>query len=258
VGAYWCWRLRGFLAHVEAGLRSESLLRPFPEEINRRIVSRFARIHFVQDEVAKNNLKEVGVTGEIVLTNGNTLYDALEVLRTNLPQDLHAFTRPFIIANIHRHENLISAKKWRSIIKTLLYAQNKMPVYLVMHPPTEHRLSIEVVDRKLLEGSGVVLLPRITFTKFISLINQSTLVISDGGSNQEECAYLGKPCLIMREETERIEGLGRNCVLSKFDWQIIQKFIDEVDSYQFAPYLMNESPSDTILRHLFGGVVKTS
>ena len=258
VGASWCRRMGGYLAHVEAGLRSTSLLRPFPEEINRRIVSRLARMHFAQDATAVSNLKRGGAIGEIILTNGNTLFDALDVLKTSCTQKDPQFPmRPFVVANIHRHENLTNPKKWRSIIKTLLYAQSKMQVYLVMHPPTEHKLFMEGEDRYLLENSGVTLLPRIAFSQFIMLIDQSAFVISDGGSNQEECAYLGKPCLIMREETERVEGLGRNCILAKFNWQVIKKFIDEYERYQLDSYPLIKSPSDIVLSYLFGNVVKT-
>lgn len=246
LASIWAKGCNGVIAHIEAGLRSKSIFRPFPEEINRRIVSRMAAIHFPQDEVARDNLIAQSVKGEIILTNGNTLYDALEVLSESnwgepLPQP------PFVIANIHRNENLGNADRWECILDTLCLAAKEQPVYLVMHPPTEFKLKMDMEARKRLASAGVIMLPRVTFRRFIQLIHKSRYVISDGGSNQEECAYIGKPCLILREESERVEGLSQSCLLSKFIPEKINHFLTFPETYAGSKISFTKTPSSIVV-----------
>lgn len=254
LSSIWAKRMGGVIAHIEAGLRSKYILRPFPEEINRRIVSKMATLHFPQDEVARNNLISQSVKGRVILTNGNTLYDALEVLSDSnlggaLPEP------PFVIANIHRNENLNNSARWECILKTLCLAAQDQPVYLVMHPPTEFKLKVDVAAKKRLTKAGVVTLPRITFRRFIQLIDKSRYIISDGGSNQEECAYLGKPCLILREESEREEGLNASCRLSKFDDYIIRDFISNPDKFRRERLIFSRRPSSIIVDEFYRPVI---
>ncbi len=254
LASIWAKRLNGKIAHIEAGLRSKSIFRPFPEEINRRVVSRMATIHFPQDEIARDNLVSQSVKGAVILTNGNTLYDALEVLSDNnwgdpLPES------PFVIANIHRNENLGNADRWECILETLCMAAQEQPVYLVMHPPTEFKLKMDMQAQQRLTKAGVITLPRVTFRRFIQLINKSRYVISDGGSNQEECAYLGKPCLILREESERAEGLTTSCRLSKFNKYIINDFISNPDKFRRESTIFSQRPSMVIVETLYKQVI---
>jgi len=248
VGSIYARRLNiGTIAHVEAGLRSESLLKPFPEEITRRIVSRIANLHFPQDEMAKRNLEMVGVKGEIVCTFGNTLYDALTNVEKNFPLILLP-QQPFVVANIHRFENLRSEKNWKIIIETLCAAAKKQPVYLVQHPPTQQKIDSNQEIKNQLKMAGVRLLPRQPFTSFIQLIHGASYVISDGGSNQEECAYLGKPCLILRDTTERVEGLSDGpCLLTKFNQNLIDQFLEEPPKWDKSNQHLKQSPSSIIM-----------
>jgi UDP-N-acetylglucosamine 2-epimerase (non-hydrolysing) len=249
LGSIWAQRMGGVIAHIEAGLRSKYILRPFPEEINRRLVSRMASLHFPQDEVARQNLVSQPVKGKVIPTNGNTLYDALEVLSDSnwgetLPES------PFVIANIHRNENLSNSARWECILETLCLAAKEQVVYLVMHPPTEFKLNMDVAARERLTNAGVITLPRVTFRRFIQLINKSRYVISDGGSNQEECAYLGKPCLILREESERVEGLTESCLLSEFKADKIHHFLGSPESYARPKTIFGKTPSSIVVQGL--------
>lgn len=249
VGSIWAKRMGGVIAHIEAGLRSNEIFRPFPEEITRRIVSRLARLHFPQDETSTANLVAQSVRGEIIPTNGNTLYDALDVLRgsddcSKLPE------HSFVIANIHRNENLNNQSHWECILDTLCLSAQSHRVYMVMHPPTEFKLKLDGAARQKLVNAGIIILPRVNFRLFIQLINKSAYVISDGGSNQEECAYLGKPCLIMRKESERIEGLTRSCLLSEFIPERIHAFLGNPESYAQKPTFFSRRPSSIIVQRL--------
>ena len=255
LGSIWAKRMGGVIAHIEAGLRSKYIFRPFPEEINRRLVSKMASLHFPQDEAARLNLISQSVKGEVIPTNGNTLYDALEVLSdTNWGDSLPE--SPFVIANIHRNENLGNADRWECILGALCLAAQEQPVYLVMHPPTEFKLKMDVQAQQRLTKAGVITLPRVTFRRFIQLINKSRYVISDGGSNQEECAYLGKPCLIMREESEREEGLTQSCLLSEFILEKIHHFLASPESYARPKTIFGKTPSSIVVKGLQGAYVK--
>ncbi|QWE10858.1 UDP-N-acetylglucosamine 2-epimerase [Polynucleobacter sp. es-EL-1] len=246
LGSIWAKRNGGIIAHIEAGLRSKYIFRPFPEEINRRLVSRLASLHFPQDEVARLNLVSQSVKGDVIPTHGNTLYDALEVLRdSNWGEPLP--DSPFVVANIHRNENLSSTDRWECILETLCLAAQEQPVYLVMHPPTELKLKMDSAAHQRLAKAGVITLPRVTFRRFIQLINKSRYVISDGGSNQEECAYLGKPCLILREESERVEGLNESCLLSKFIPEKIHQFLASPESYARSKTIFSKTPSSIVV-----------
>ena len=241
----------GFIGHVEAGLRSDMLFKPFPEEITRRMVSRIANNHFTQDKLAYNNLTRSKVKGEIVTTEINTLYDALNDVEKNFP-DAVIPQKPYVVANLHRFENLNSKTRWLAMVDTLCEAAKLYSVYFVQHPPAAQKLETDADAKRRLIDSGVILLPRQPFTTFIRMIQGSLFVISDGGSNQEECAYLGKPCLILRDNTERIEGLdGGSCLLTKFDKNLIEKFLHAPDIYVRAPVNIQESPSKLIVDHIF-------
>lgn len=246
VGSLWARKVKGRVAHVEAGLRSESLIRPFPEEINRRIVSYIARLHFPQDTQAENNLITAGVKGKIIPSGGNTLYDALDILGEEAGgEGFH--TIPYVVANIHRFENLGNADRWNVIVETLCRSAADQPVHLVLHPPTQAKLNSEPATRKLLEQAGVVLSQRVPFSRFIKMIHRARYVISDGGSNQEECAYLGKPCMILREETERIEGLAASCLLTRFQSHEIDRFLSNPEAFAREKTFFISPPSKVII-----------
>ncbi|MBX3021560.1 MAG: UDP-N-acetylglucosamine 2-epimerase [Bdellovibrionales bacterium] len=233
------------VVHVEAGLRSASLFNPFPEEINRRLVSRRAAYHMAPDVTAEQNLKRAGVTGTIVNTGGNTLMDAVR-----LSGETARAKAPFALANIHRFENLNSPARWQTIIRSVLRASEKLPVVFVTHPQTRHKLSQNKEAQGLLENSRIEIRERMPFSQFIGLLKDADYLLTDGGSNQEECSYLGKPCLILRESTERVEGLDGCCVLSRFDEGVIEGFMSNPSGYERAPAFTSASPSLNILNFL--------
>lgn len=237
------------LAHVEAGMRSGSIWSPFPEEINRRIVSRLTNFHFAPDENAAGHLRAERQKGEIVVTGGNSVYDALlATLDKPRPADLPK--APYVVANLHRFENLHSAEHWNKIVDTTIRAAQRYPVYFVMHPPTEAKINADPELKERLERANVVLLGRQSYTRFVHLLAGAHHVLTDGGSNQTECAYLGIPCLIMRSKTELPEGLDKNCVLSEFKAERIDRFLDNPEAFQRPKEALVRSPSQTVFEHL--------
>ncbi len=251
-GAILARRLSLTLVHLEAGLRSTKLFQPFPEELNRRFTSRLVNIHLAQDDVAVNNLIKAKVGGEIVSTRANTLLDSIKLILDGFEHKAPN-NGPYVVANLHRFENLTSRPRWAVLIETLIKAAKTRKVFCVMHPITKSKLdSLPEVKNRLI-SAGVELLPRLPFTEFIFLLANSEYVLSDGGSNQEECFYLGKPCLLLRNSTERQEGLGGCCVLSKFDEELIDEFIAHPENYKRDSLTADFSPAEIILNKL-GGV----
>lgn len=252
VGSRWGRRLNLPVVHIEAGLRSGKLFSPFPEEITRRMVSRRASMHMAPDDLAAENLRKMGYLEGVFSTGGNTLADAVRLILQKNP--LKENTTPYVVANLHRYENLNSGWRWHFMLEVLAKVSRKRKIYFVMHPQTQHKLSKDPILREKLRGAGVVLEPRMPFTKFIQLVAQAEYVLSDGGSNQEECYYLGVPCLILRETTERAEGLHSTCLLSKFDKDLVDDFIADPSRWRRPPATPNWSPSglvmDTLARSL--------
>lgn len=244
----WIARRAGLqVIHVEAGLRSNRLFHPFPEEITRRLVSRLARWHMAPDQTAVENLQRSKVKGTIVNTEGNTLMDAVRMLTMKSTRP----SEPFVLVNVHRFENLNSATRWKTIVDTVMVAARTRKVIFVMHPQTEYKLSQDTETREAFKNAKVELTPRKSFSEFLRLLDAADYLISDGGSNQEECSYIGKPCLLMRESTERREGLETCCVLSQFDEDKINRFLENYEELrgQSRPYEAR-SPSQILLNSL--------
>ncbi len=247
VGARYGRKIRRPIVHIEAGLRSSSLLNPFPEEITRRQVSGLASVHFTPDHVAESNLRQAGVGGTVMCSQGNTLMDAVRMAGT---ASENAPPHKYVLVNIHRFENLNSSKRWSQIVETLLQAAQTQPLIMVSHPQTRAKLESEPATIQKLRAANVDLRDRMPFSSFIGLLKGAEYLISDGGSNQEECSYLGKPCLLLREATERREGLDTCCLLTRFDKDLIQKFLSNPSAYKTSPISEAQSPSKLILDYL--------
>lgn len=247
-GAWLGWRLGLPVVHIEAGLRSPSLFNPFPEEITRRLVSRLATYHMAPDRRAEENLKRAHVGGKIVNTHGNTLMDA--VLLSALLGGAKKPTEPFALVNIHRFENLNSTSRWSKIIDTIVKASEKTRLIFVVHPQTRHKLNQDQHSLKRLTKPQIEIRERMPFSEFISLLKTSSFLITDGGSNQEECSYLGKPCLILRESSERLEGLDSCCVLTRFEQNAIDQFLADPKRWGAPSLPAQDSPSSVILNTL--------
>ena len=210
------------VGYVEAGLRSFDLFHPFPEELTRRIVSGFAECHFCPGDFAFNNSKEY--KGVKINTRENTLLDALRLAISsetiiNWPQEKYA------VISIHRFENVFNKKRFKFILKLLETISEKIKPLFIVHPVTEKKLKKFGFWAELLNNKIIELRPRSDYFRFIKLLNNSEFIITDGGSNQEESYYLGKPCLVMRKTTERKEGLGKNVIISEYNQEIMLKIL---------------------------------
>lgn len=220
-------RLGMKVCHVEAGLRSHHMFNPFPEEIDRMLTSRIAQVHFAPGKMATENLSKV--KGEVIDTKQNTLLDSLRYSeKMPLKMELENILQDeYFVFVMHRQENLAN----RGFVKDVLYeikqvANNKKCV-IILHEITKNALiNFELMD-SLESNENIVMLPRVDYFDFMKLLKCAQFVITDGGSNQEELYYMGKPTLIMRKTTERNEGIDINAKLFGGDVKEIGRFAKE-------------------------------
>jgi UDP-N-acetylglucosamine 2-epimerase (non-hydrolysing) len=229
-------RLGFVVAHIEAGLRSGSLWSPFPEEINRRLVSLISGLHFAPNEQAKSALLQENISGKVWLTEGNTQLDALELIVAN-EQKHEKPQMPYAIANLHRFENLNRPRTYAALIDATLEAAKNYHVYFIMHPQTQEKLRRDKRTRQKLMSAGVELLPRLPFPQFAKLLANASFILADGAGNQDDSALLGLPCLILRDRVESQSGLAPlgPCVLSRFDTSCIRDFLRCPERYKREP-----------------------
>jgi len=210
--------------HVEAGLRTGDKWQPFPEEINRMIAGVVADLHFAPTERSAANLKKENIPPEKIIVTGNTVIDALLtivskpispeiralLLQLHLPQDETALARDIrprlILVTAHRRENFgAPLENICAALKRLaeIYRNEVQIVYLVHLNPHVH----ETVHRLLSEVPNISLLPPLAYLPLVNVLKRAYLVLTDSGGLQEEAPSLGVPVLVLREVTERPEGI---------------------------------------------------
>lgn len=200
------------VAHVEAGLRTGNMQRPFPEEMHRRLVAPLADLHFAPTESARRNLLGEGILPERIHVVGNTGIDALlQIARRTSTDQVHtAFGitpgNRIVVVTLHRRETLT-----RDLVpllrglRDLVARHHDVSIAFPVHP--NPRVAKPV--RTVLDGvPRIHLLPWLDYVRFVSLMKRAYLVMTDSGGIQEEAPALGVPVLVLRTETERGEGLA--------------------------------------------------
>ena len=208
------------VGHVEAGLRTQNIYDPFPEEANRRLLTTVSTLHFPPTSEALSNLQSNGVDESQVLVTGNTVCDALQLIARNLPEGLpdDLVTRAgiplkeaipaghkFLLVEAHRRENLGQpmADACRALKKIV---ENFPDVHIVFSVHKNPKVR-EVVYPALEGLERVHLLEPVDYPVLIRLIRECMFILTDSGGIQEEAPSLGKPVLVMRKTTERPEGV---------------------------------------------------
>ena len=206
------------VAHVEAGLRTWDIHHPFPEEVNRRIIDSFADLYFAHTEAAKTNLIKEGVREERIEVTGNTVIDALLEtvakpfdLKTILPKSFLKPDRKLILVTAHRRENF--GDPILDICSGLKELAVRFPDEVAFVYPVHLNPNIQKPVKELLTGVNNILLTEpLEYLPFVHLMKQSYLILTDSGGLQEEAPSLGKPVLVLRQTTERPEGVQAGCV----------------------------------------------
>jgi UDP-N-acetylglucosamine 2-epimerase (non-hydrolysing) len=236
--------LRAAVAHIEAGLRSFDLRHPFPEELNRKLATVFARIHYAPGEWAASNLRR----GDVVDTGSNTIRDSLELVGEAEPS-LPLPQQPYGIVSLHRFELLNSRKLLTETLEVLAKAAQRTPLLFVDHSVTSAAVERFGLER-LFDGAAFRRIPRLPFFDFVRVERRSRFVVTDSGGSQEESYYLDLPCLVHRVKTERHEGLGENAVLSGLRSDVLRDFLDDPGRFRRRTPLPAASPSRVIVDDL--------
>lgn len=237
------------VCHVEAGLRSHHLLSPFPEEIDRLLTSRIARVHFAPGDEPGSNLKKA--KGKVINTVQNTLIDSLEYSNSISVEDEKIKTiinTDYFVFVMHRQENLVNKAFVAEVVNEITKAARNKKCIILLHKITENAfIKFGLLD-ELKKNNNIEMIPRVNYFDFMKLLQNSAFVITDGGSNQEELYYMNKPCLILRKTTERSEGLGINARLYNGDTSDIDNFIKEIDDKKYIRGVISKkSPSKIIV-----------
>ena len=197
------------VAHVEAGLRTDDLFNPFPEEINRRIVSAAARFHFAPTERAANALRREGIAESAIHVTGNTVIDALRQtagreVKLQLPF-LFDPGRRLILVTAHRRESF--GTPFEDLCIALRRLADRNPDIDLVYPVHLNPNVREPVNRILAGHPRIHLVEPLRYEEFVHLMMRSYFLLTDSGGVQEEAPFLGKPALVMRENTERPEAV---------------------------------------------------
>lgn len=210
------------VGHVEAGLRTGNIYSPWPEEMNRKLTSVIARLHFAPTEVAKENLIAEGVPTDRILVTGNTVIDALslvirridgnDALRRALSAQFDFLdpSRKVILVTGHRRENF--GPGFENICQALRQLAERDDVQVVYPVHLNPRVQ-EPVMRWLGGHPRIHLVAPLEYEPFVYLMSRAHLILTDSGGIQEEAPSLGKPVLVMRDTTERPEAVAAGTVV---------------------------------------------
>lgn len=234
------------VGHVEAGLRSYNYFNPFPEELIRLYCMKRCDFLFAPSQEAVQNLRKMRIGGKIALIKGNTVVDALRLVK-NVKVTVKIPSEPYALAACHRLETITNRQRLGKIVDLLNRVSSEIKVIFVTHKPTQQYLGKFDLKKKI--SSGVDVLGMQDYMNFTALMRNAKMVLADGGSIQEECSYLDKPCLILRHKTERPDGLGRNAMLWGFRSEVLEGFLKSVKNIRVTEQQWPE-PTKQIVDYL--------
>ena len=209
VTALACFYLQIPVGHVEAGLRTYNIYSPYPEEFNRQAVSIISQFNFAPTELSKNNLLKEGKKEETIFVTGNTAIDAL---KTTVRED---YTHPdlewasdsrLIMITAHRRENL--GEPMKHMFRAIRRVMDEHPDVKAIYPIHMNPVVREIADSILGDDEKIRIIEPLEVLDFHNFLNRSYMILTDSGGIQEEAPSLGKPVLVMRDTTERPEGIA--------------------------------------------------
>jgi UDP-N-acetylglucosamine 2-epimerase (non-hydrolysing) len=222
-----CFYRRIPIGHVEAGLRTGNIWSPFPEEANRKLATPLMALHFAPTEAARSALLHEDVPEEAISMTGNTVIDALRIevarqaadatLRARIDEELSLSVGPdwaqvpMILITGHRRENFGDGIE--QICQALAALAERFPDHRLVYPVHLNPNVLEHVNRRLGSLPNVRLIAPQGYRNFVALMARCRLVLTDSGGVQEEAPSLGKPVLVMRDTTERPEGVAAGTAL---------------------------------------------
>ena len=233
------------VAHVEAGLRTHNIYSPWPEEINRKVAGHIAAVHFAPTDLSKQNLIDEGVIGDSIFVTGNTVIDALLEVVDRLEKDVNKSaeldlalgidsSRPIVLVTGHRRESFGGGlDRICSALETIAARDDVQIIYPVhLNPKVK-----DLVESRLGRLDRVRLIPPQDYLPFVQLMRRAKVILTDSGGVQEEAPSLGKPVLVMRDNTERPEAVEAGTVKlvgtnEKLIVEETLKLLDNKEAYQ--------------------------
>ena len=224
------------VGHIEAGLRTYNKLSPFPEEVNRCLISQIANYHFAPTTTAKNNLLAEGINHDLISVTGNTVIDALMMslkkLEIKNPLDLddhERLNKNKILITLHRRENFGISHK--DILEGINFLSDKFKKFRFIFPVHPNPNIREQVTKTLGLNKNIEIINPLDYGSFLKELSESYLVISDSGGIQEEAPSFKIPVLVTRETTERPEGVtnGTSILISSKE-SLIENFSSIVNN----------------------------
>lgn len=203
-----CFYLQIPVGHVEAGLRTYNINSPFPEEFNRQVVSIICKYNFAPTEMSKNNLLKEGKSIDSIYVTGNTAIDALKttIQENYFHKELEwAKDSRLIMITAHRRENLGTPMK--NMFRAIRRVMDEYPDVKAIYPIHMNPVIRETADSILGGDERIHIIEPLDVLDFHNFLNHSYLILTDSGGIQEEAPSLGKPVLVMRDTTERPEGV---------------------------------------------------
>ncbi len=252
------------VGHVEAGLRTHNLLSPWPEELNRQLTGRIARLNFAPTELGRRNLLAENVNADSIYVTGNTVIDALHIVVRRLDSDAalaasvddelcragydiaRTDARRMVLVTGHRRENF--GESFLSIcraIRTLAETHPDVDFVYPMHlNPNVRRPIAEIFGEDGAGLSNTFFIEPLEYLSFVRLMSRSAVVLTDSGGIQEEAPGLGKPVLVMRDTTERPEAVDAGTVrLVGTDYDAIvgemHRLLTDADAYSAMSQAVN-------------------
>jgi len=257
------------VVHIEAGLRSGDINSPFPEEANRKITSQIAALHLAPTATSRDNLLRESLPGETIAVTGNTVIDALlHTVEQDIPYaderllEAERAGRPVILVTTHRRENWGGAME--GVGRALRRLAERYPDHLIVLPAHRNPIVREAVLPQVEGLDNVLVTEPLAYGEFTRLMKAATIVLTDSGGVQEEAPSLGKPVLVMRENTERPEavhagtvkliGTGEERIVTE-----VSRLVDDPAAYAemsnaVNPYGDGEAAARSVaaIAHLFG------
>lgn len=237
VTALACFYLQVPVGHVEAGLRTYNIYSPYPEEFNRQAVSIISKYNFAPTELSKENLLREGRAAESIYVTGNTAIDALKTtVRNNYthPELDWASNSRLILITAHRRENL--GKPMHNMFRAIRRVMAEYPDVKAIYPIHMNPVVRKTAEEELGDCDRIHIIEPLDVLDFHNFISNSYMILTDSGGIQEEAPSLGKPVLVMRDTTERPEGIKAGTLkLVGTDEEIIysnfKQLLDNKDSY---------------------------
>ncbi len=203
-----CFYLQIPVGHVEAGLRTYNIYSPYPEEFNRQAVGIMARFNFAPTEVSKGNLLREGKSEDTIFVTGNTAIDALKTTVRDDYENEHlkwAEDSRLIMLTAHRRENL--GEPMHHMFRAIRRIVDETPDIKVIYPIHMNPVVRKAADEELGDDDRIRIIEPLDVLDFHNFLSRSYLILTDSGGIQEEAPSLGKPVLVMRDTTERPEGI---------------------------------------------------